>query len=1465
MYRIITLLFLFFFGFTGQFLSAQSDLRFSEIKLDNDAPRSWAEVCNSGEDTLMLDGYRLGTDPDNAVSLEGGLEIMRNVCLVFSGSSSVLRDEAVYLSGLSIAPAETIFLITPDGEIADQISTGLRIPNHSFGRADLFSDDLTYFKKPAPGEVNTSAVTLQLETPSLSHNPGFYTSSFNLSVSTVHSGAVIRYTTDGSIPDESSPVYEGPVSIESREGDPNIFSMIPTNDFGPGHPYNEEWQPPQGEVYKANVIRARVFFDGAEPSETVTATYFVDEEGTNRFSMPVFSVNTNPENFFDDEIGIYVAGNNLNYNQRGRDWEREGSLEFFEDDGSLAFSLDAGFRIHGGTSRSRPRKSLRIYARNDYGQPWINYQFFPDKPIGQFKRLLLRNSGNDWDGAVFRDGFMQSLMRGIDMDMQHFRPALVFINGEYWGIHNIRDRLDNRYIETHYGLDEDEYTILENNAQFDRGNPDGVDHFNNMVQFLEQNGVNSSSNYEYIQTQMNVGNFADYQIAQIYFRNTDWPGNNLQFWRKMTDYDPDAPFGLDGRWHWMMFDTDFGFGLDFDYVQGANEGPAHNTLAFALEPNGPGWPNPPWSTLILRRLVVNIDFRQHFINRFADLLNSRFSADFAISQIDSIQAIFEPEFPEHIDRWRRPVSMNSWNEEIQIMRDFAEERPGFVRSHIANQFNLNGTRNVTIDVNDAEKGRVRVNTLLIDGSNRGIDDDPYPWSGVYFRQIPVTFTAVPEPGYQFASWSGASTSTETTISIDGSAAISLTANFEPIQDTEIGDLTPWNLAESPYTLTNWPASSPAGSYPESMKFYQTSTQDPGLEDEMEEPWTLPYNLDSRSRINGLGSAGIGFINTANAQDDGGGYMGSAVLALNTEDVSQVLISWRGGTVRPNSRVYNLRMQYRIGGSGEFQDVTDSSGNIIEYERNELEGHSELLGPVALPSAALDRPYVEVRWKYYYTGIRLDDDSGQRSKLRLADILVTQEAAGEATSLSFEEIPTIGQAGHPMPPLRVQALNNQGAADPAFDGVITLSVSEGPGDLTGTVSRQASGGEVLFDDISFTEHGVYRIEASSGNLQAAVSSQVQVTSLTELIMPAYIQGDQPDNNDRVPFVYRVRIEGLTPNATYRYGNRVVDDDDPPTQNGAGNAVFVNDSGDFIRTTDSPRFRDSDYADRHFEFDTDSDGSYEGWFITEPTGNDRFTPGNHLRMRIILNDGQAGTAYKHYITSSSDVRVSRFGSVPGQMTGIFADSKAVPKNFIILYGDEEGETRPVAATVVEDAGFQSDDRYAPFYDEQVNGRTGSWGVMVPNDLPDGLRRIEERSLLDGFVVDEMTSSDGFWVDGVSTINPSGGVSSPLYLPFDTSAPIHDPGELPADFMLSQNYPNPFNPSTQIRYGIPEATHVRLEVYSINGQLITVLQNGMQQAGYHTVTFDSRNANLASGVYLYRLEAGEYSKVKKMLLVK
>jgi len=232
---------------------------------------------------------------------------------------------------------------------------------------------------------------------------------------------------------------------------------------------------------------------------------------------------------------------------------------------------------------------------------------------------------------------------------------------------------------------------------------------------------------------MDIENFMEYNIAQIYFNNTDWPGNNVKFWRPRTP---------DGKWKWIVFDTDFGFGIWDDVIYRYD----YNTLAFALATDGPDWPNPPWATFLLRKMMESQKFKNDFINRFADRLNTAYDYQTVLQHINRMSVAIADEIPYHLSRWNQwGENTDTWNANVNTMRVFAGNRVYHMRNFISQQFSNLGYVPLKILISTPQSGTVKLNTLVLNS---------FPWEGTYFKKVPIPITAWPNPGYRFVMWEG---------------------------------------------------------------------------------------------------------------------------------------------------------------------------------------------------------------------------------------------------------------------------------------------------------------------------------------------------------------------------------------------------------------------------------------------------------------------------------------------------------------------------------------------------------------------------------------------------------------------------------------------------------------------------------------------------------------------------------------
>lgn len=362
----------------------------------------------------------------------------------------------------------------------------------------------------------------------------------------------------------------------------------------------------------------------------------------------------------------------------------------------------------------------------------------------------------------------------------------------------------------------------------------------------------------------------------------------------------------------------------------------------------------------------------------------------------------------------------------------------------------------------------------------------------------------------------------------------------------------------------------------------------------------------------------------------------------------------------------------------------------------------------------------------------------------------------ATNLAFVSFPNYGQNGQPIATFTVEARRADQAVDVNYTGNITLTKLTGTGSVSGTLVKPAVGGVATFNDISFNATGSYTLQATAPGLSSANSQAVLIMNppqISTTLLPAYIVGSVP-NNYRVPYAFRATLSNLIPNATYKFINQVVISGDAPTVNGAGNIIFINAAGNFYRSS-SPSFTT---PENHGEFTSDANGSYTGWFISEPTGNARFTPGNYVFMRIRINNGQGSTTAQNYFTTTDSTLAIGMAATADNLSGsgVYGKLFSQAKNFAVLYDNINGTGRPLAATFIEDDGTTGAAAYPPFYQNLVDGQASSWGSIIPNTLPNGLRRVEVRQLSNGAVIPSETtiSANGLWPYGKNTVNPTAG---------------------------------------------------------------------------------------------------------------
>ena len=610
----------------------------------NDFPDSWVELYNSGPTPINLRRYKLGLTKDvntawplPAQIVEAGQFVV--VCCDKVGHK--LHTDFRLDSG----KGGSVYLFF-DGEIDDQREDIGKQPAPNISLGYKSETDLTwdYQYEPTPGSANCGTLC---EKKSLLGEPTFSEKGRVLTDgATLHlqlspqpdspEGTIVRYTLDGSEPTANSPAYTRPITIDNT-----------------------------------TTVRAKAFCDGYLSGRSVTQSYiFLQRDMT----LPVISLVTDSRYWNDAEIGIITN----NTSDSRVDWRRPVNIEYFEmpnSDSRLNQLCET--RVQGGASRGAKLKSLIIYAHKRFGEKHLSYEFFPDQRPGatEFKSLVLRNAGNDYDYLLMRDAVIQRTMgQHADLDWQAWRPAIVFKNGVYKGILNIRERSNEDNIYTHYNKLED-IDMIENWWDLKEGD---WDNFNRFKAFYQEEG-HTLEEYE---QWLDCTEFANLMLLNLYYSNRDFPGNNIVFWR---------PRAEGGRWRFVAKDTDFGLGLyghpsDYNTIAWLNDHNYHN--------GSNNWATGENETILFRHLMDDAGFRKMFLDRAAvymgDFLNERGTR----AVWDPMAEMIKQEFPYH------KKAVNGWinyDEELKNARRWVAERTDHFYQQLADFYHCGTPTILTVN------------------------------------------------------------------------------------------------------------------------------------------------------------------------------------------------------------------------------------------------------------------------------------------------------------------------------------------------------------------------------------------------------------------------------------------------------------------------------------------------------------------------------------------------------------------------------------------------------------------------------------------------------------------------------------------------------------------------------------------------------------------------------------------------
>lgn len=647
----------------------------------------WIELFNPRSYSISLSGYSLTDDPTQPkrwkFPLNASIPAFGRIVVYADGNNFFQR--AYHTNFKLDGGGEGIWIYDKSGILQDSVRFGKQMADISMGR---IRDRLSwaFLGKPTPGEANPADGSSDLSLipdPDVSPPGGFYPAGVSIEIKSPAPGSVIHYTTDGSVPDESAPVYTSPL----------FFSQT-------------------------TILRVRAFQSGYLPSRTVTLSFMVKED----CHLPILSIVMNPLHLWDNKVGIY----NDNSIDKRKPWRRPAHLTCFGCNGFPWFSGDASLQLFGTSAIYLPEKSLEIRFNDT-----MEMRLFPAKDRSKFHTLILRSSSDDWWRTMFRDAMMQLLIKGImKLDFQAYRPCAVFVNGEYWGIHNFREKEDEDFIDAYHSVDEDSLDLIspdlrEGTVDVEAGTQDA---YNTFVNFFNRGGLESETVYQQAESMMDMDSFIDWVILEVFCNNSSIM-HNLRMWR---------PRNPNGKWEWLPFDLDRGFGnsLGSDPIN-------KNTLEGLIE-----------AYLPLKRLLDNASFRNRFVSRFVHMMNSVFDPGRVIGIIDSLQDDIREEMPAHIERWRNFCgpdskcgipSMTQWEANVEYMREFARQRGDVVRGDLQSRFRLPSTRNLSVHVFPEGSGIVTIDSTAVTRSD---------FSGVYFNGMTVSLKASSAPGFIFTGWKG---------------------------------------------------------------------------------------------------------------------------------------------------------------------------------------------------------------------------------------------------------------------------------------------------------------------------------------------------------------------------------------------------------------------------------------------------------------------------------------------------------------------------------------------------------------------------------------------------------------------------------------------------------------------------------------------------------------------------------------
>jgi len=426
------------------------------------------------------------------------------------------------------------------------------------------------------------------------------------------------------------------------------------------------WRHPKGEfpVLKAIMVKWQ---DQRNHTETKpkAVTYFNQDLGP----YPVVSIQLPQSDFLSYENGIMVYGEqgtqdkgfqkdwwyrSANFASRGYEWGREVAFQYFENN-ELKAESKCEMRISGNATRYFPQKSLKFFPLAENGKrSKLAYPFWADQGNKKSSSFLLRNSGNDNSKTMFADLFMQNLVKNCNVLTQAGKPVSVFVNGNYWGVYNLRERVDRYYVAKKEGVKDKDVTLLYCEVYGDRtrlksGSKKDKAAFDALIAELPEGDL-SDEQYAALKKEISFKSFIDYILIETFFANQDWLHNNVT-WYKAGDK----------KWKWLVNDLDYSLAYPGETNLNAN---LFDRLGKSQA----------ITAQLFNVLMTHKKFKQKFKERAHELLSETFSYQRIEAVYNPIKEHYSQGIDTQIRRWRFITSKAQWEKDCEKNVTFLRNR-----------------------------------------------------------------------------------------------------------------------------------------------------------------------------------------------------------------------------------------------------------------------------------------------------------------------------------------------------------------------------------------------------------------------------------------------------------------------------------------------------------------------------------------------------------------------------------------------------------------------------------------------------------------------------------------------------------------------------------------------------------------------------------------------------------------------